>query len=148
MYLYTINGIYPDKQFHFTLSNMNMGLAPEEHTHTINNISQLSSSLNNKASINHTHNYVTGLTGEEVEAPTAITLTTSTTTDTSNNATISLTNQTITINYVSPETGIVTGFKEMNPNNGKALIQFYSGNDVQVEEETFINLSLQENIYD
>lgn len=148
MFLYTINGLYPDKNFNFTLTTENMGLSPVEHEHVEDNVISLVNTLNGKADIDHSHNYVVGLCGDEVNAPTAFTITVSTAIGATNQATIALTNNTLTINYVSPSTGNVYGFKESNPNNGKVIVQFYSGNDAVVTDDASINLTLQENVYD
>jgi hypothetical protein len=62
MFLYTINHIYPDKTFAFTITANDVGCAAEQHTHAIGDITNLRETLNGLANEGHTHDYVDTIT--------------------------------------------------------------------------------------
>ena len=59
---YKINGSGPDASGNFTLTNSMLNAAPEAHTHSISNVTNLQESLNSKSNADHTHVMVSGIT--------------------------------------------------------------------------------------
>lgn len=126
MILYTINGKYPDQSFAFTLSASDLNLAPAVHSHGISDILLLNDTLSGKADTDHSHVCVTTLYKDTPgEAATTVPLSISAT-GTSQPA-ITLSGQTVFINYVSLETGNALGIVEQNPLADYVIVQVYGG---------------------
>jgi hypothetical protein len=67
---YTINGMNADDVGNFSITADSLSAALSDHTHTISQISGLQTSLNNKSSIGHTHEMISGLVVNSIESPT------------------------------------------------------------------------------
>ena len=75
MLLYTINGVYPDKNFNFVVTATPLGLVPAVHTHAISAVEDLQLTLDGLEESVHTHPGITILyAGEDPEFQDAITL--------------------------------------------------------------------------
>lgn len=55
MQLFTLNGVYPNKDFDWIVNPESLGFSDESHFHVIQNIDELSSQLENKIEIDHNH---------------------------------------------------------------------------------------------
>lgn len=149
MYLYRINNtIYPDKYFNFNLTVINLHLAPVMHSHLIDDISNLQSIIDNKSNINHQHEYVdslfTVIPNDEAEVI-QLTISTDVLNQSDTEGSIDILNNTIGINYLSPNRGIIDGAVNKDTNSDKQIIRFYSGNfDLNVNDDVCM-LMLEEN---
>lgn len=147
MVLYKINGNYPDMSFNFVLTAENMNLAPSVHSHAYESQNSLVEALSDKASSTHTHACVQSLYTSDITTGTAaVTLTAVATTGTTN-PTIGISNQDITIGFVSPQTNNILGILEQNPKADKSIIQLYGGT-IYVTDNTELGIiSMEENTY-
>jgi len=119
--LYTINGVYPDTNFEFTLTAEALGIAPAEHPHTIGEVHRLSAAVASKAGSEHTHvalpAFIVGesrVTGDVVLSP-------------GTGASISNTGNEVTLASAPAKTGVVTGFRNANPARRHSLLRFFIG---------------------
>jgi hypothetical protein len=55
MTLYTVNDIYPDKDFAWEVAAEDLTLSPSEHSHLMSSIAQLVYTLSYKSAIDHDH---------------------------------------------------------------------------------------------
>lgn len=199
MFLYTINGIYPDKYFNFTITPASIGGKDTTHTHSLNDISTLSNVLNaipngvsaiiidnqvyeryedgddddlyawknvttgviyktdfdkpnpgnyvydfnnryledkniSKFVSAHTHvcvEYIIGNDKQKVDGNITIG---------SDNAILSMSGDTININYVSPQTHNVAGILENNKNDSVGIFQLYHGDIRDIPEGIETNI--------
>ena len=148
MKLYTINNNYPDRNFAFTLTATAMGFAPSSHEHVIANITGASQALAGKADLDHDHDRVITLYGATPSEGTAVVTLTAQVSSGSSPASVSLSGQTITLDYESTQTGDVLGILEVNPNSEKILVQFFSGilTAVDADNNNATFLSLEDNV--
>lgn len=58
----------------------------------------------------------------------------------SDHATVSVTNGTVSVAYTSPQTGVVAGVMDINPNDAKGIFQFYHGDIRDLPENTDTNI--------
>ena len=119
--LYTINGVYPDTNFAFTLTAEALGIAPAEHLHPIEEVHGLSAAVATKASTGHTHVALPALivgesrvTGDVVLSP-------------GSGASISNTGNEIILASAPAQTGVVAGLRNANPARRHALLRFFIG---------------------
>jgi hypothetical protein len=76
--LYTINHNYPNKNFAFTLTPDNMGMAKLVHKHALTGLNNIDEVMAQKASVGHTHENVSELYATSmVESPHEIRMKTS-----------------------------------------------------------------------
>jgi len=119
--LYTINGVYPDTNFAFTLTAEALSIAPAEHLHPIEEVHGLSAAVAAKASTEHTHvarlALIVGesrVTGDVVLSP-------------GSGASISNTGNEVTLASAPAQTGVVAGLRNANPARRHALLRFFIG---------------------
>lgn len=186
MKLYTINGTYPDTNFHFTVTCETLGASSSVHQHTIANITSLQNALDaipiaataiivggtvfsrnededDKVNGLYAWTNVNTTYKTSTEVPTSSTniyssegnLIAGTTVSayvvghthtcldcfignddkkvygdvvlSSDNATLTIASDTISISYTSPQTGIVAGILDNNNNDTVGIFQFYHG---------------------
>ena len=107
--LYTINGLYPDRNFAFTLTAAGLGIAPKEHLHAIGNVHGLSSKLAEKSALKHTHIALPAITAGGSRLTGNVTLASG------NGVSVSRTDNTISVGGSPVSTGTVAGFRNANP---------------------------------
>ena len=123
MTLYTINGVYPDKNFNFTVTASDLGLVPESHEHAMTEVTGLTAALASKAPEVHSHTCVTHLsTGSEADNDT-IYLTSSPAAGHDAVCNISISNQNIVLDYSSPEMGVSGTFLNSNETSDVYILQ-------------------------
>lgn len=147
MILYRINGNYPDMSFNFTLTAENMNLAPKVHSHTYESQDSIVEALSGKADTAHTHECVQSLYTTEITTGTMDVTLTAVATTGSTNPTIGISNQDITIGFVSPQTNNIFGILEQNPEADKSIVQLYGGTIYVTDSEELGIISMEENIY-
>lgn len=147
MLLYTINNNHPDKNFNFTLTTANMTLAPSVHTHTYSGQTALASALNAKAATGHTHTCVTSLYTAEVGSGYVPITLTAVATSGSVNPSVTLSGQTVSVNFVSPETGNVGGILDQNAEAPRAIVQLYGGIIYTTDDIQASYITMEENTY-
>ena len=116
--LYTINGLYPDRNFAFTLTAAQLGMAPAEHGHAIADVLELPNALADKSAAGHTHVALPSLNIGSEKLTHTITLT---------GAAIAQTNGVISIGAAPAQTGIVGGFRNANPARRHSMLYFFIG---------------------
>lgn len=119
--LYTINGVYPDTNFTFTLTAEALGISPAEHSHPLGEVHGLSAAVAAKAGTEHTHVALPALiigesrvTGDVVLSP-------------GSGASISNTGNEVTLASAPAQTGVIAGFRNVNPARRHALLRFFIG---------------------
>ena len=120
-FLYTINGLYPDRNFAFTLTATGLGIAPKAHLHVIGDVRELSGTLAGKSDIGHTHVALPAIDAGESRLTGTVTLASG------SGASISRTGKTITIGTAPVPTGAVGGFRNANPARRHSMLLFFAG---------------------
>ena len=120
-FLYTINGLYPDRNFAFTLTATGLGIAPKAHLHVIGDIRELSGTLTNKADIGHTQVARPAIDAGESRLTGSITLAAGT------GASVLRTYNKISIGVTPVQTGAVAGFRNANPARRHSMLLFFAG---------------------
>lgn len=116
--LYTINGLYPNKNFAFTLTVAQLGMSPVVHGHAIADVLELPKALAAKSDAGHTHVALPSLNIGTEKLTHTITLT---------GAVITQTNGVISIGAAPAQTGIVGGFRNANPARRHSILHFFIG---------------------
>ena len=158
MILYTINNVYPDKNFNFTLNANNMGFAPVSHKHAVDEVEGLADALDAKAQAEHSHTGVYELYNGSRQDPStyeggafSIAATGTATVSVSGGTTANgmVHGGTVTINYNSPQTNRIGGMLEKNPDAARKIVQFYTGSlaDSAIDDPTLVVLTLEDNQY-
>jgi hypothetical protein len=119
--LYTINGLYPDRNFAFTLTAAGLGIAPREHLHAIGDVHGLSRELAAKSALNHTHIALPAINAGEFRLTGNVTLASG------NGVSVSRTDNTISVGGSPVPTGTVAGFRNANPARRHAMLLFFAG---------------------
>lgn len=127
MILYTINGVYPDRNFNFSVNAEDLGLIPEVHTHVQANVDGLAAALGNLSAVDHTHIMVNTLYSTTAGAEPVVVGISATEVSGNVTPTAVISGQTITLGYNSPETGIAVGIEENNPMAPMPALQLYGG---------------------
>ena len=146
MKLYTINNLYPDQDFAFTIDAAGLGLSPISHTHAISSVDELSDHLDGKADVDHTHICVATLYNTTPSTTASMVSLTAHATGGVNDATVSISNSTITINYNSPSTGKALGLIEKNSQSTRPIIQIYGGRLESTNDEDSGFLVMEGNV--
>jgi len=120
-FLYTINGLYPDRNFAFTLTAAGLGIAPKEHLHAIGDVHGLSKELAEKSALNHTHIALPAINAGEFWLTGSITLAAGT------GASVLRTYNKISIGMTPVQTGAVGGFRNANPARRHSMLLFFAG---------------------
>lgn len=120
-FLYTINGLYPDRNFAFTLTAAGLGIAPKEHLHAIGNVRGLAGTLAAKSGVGHTHVALPAINAGSARLTGTVTLASG------SGAFISRTGNTITIGVTPVPTGVAAGFRNANPARRHSLLLFFAG---------------------
>lgn len=148
MLLYKINGtLYPDKNFNFTISAELLGLSPEIHTHAYTDIASIVSTMNGKAAVDHTHNYVTSIYVAEVGTPSLRTISLAIATTSGTPGSLSISDDAVVISYTSAPSDIVVGLLNSNLSEGIASITFSSVDVYTAAESGECVLTITENNY-
>ena len=119
--LYTINGLYPDRNFAFTLTAVGLGIAPREHLHAIGDVHGLSRELAAKSALNHTHAALPAISAGEFRLTGNVTLASG------NGVSVSATDNALAIGATPGRTGSVAGFRNANPDRRHAMLLFFAG---------------------
>ncbi len=119
--LYTINGLYPDRNFAFTLTAAGLGIAPREHLHAIGDIHGLSRELAAKSALNHTHAALPAINAGEFRLTGNVTLASG------NGISVSATGNALAIGAAPGRAGSVAGFRNANPARRHAMLLFFAG---------------------
>ena len=119
--LYTINGLYPDRNFAFTLTAAGLGIAPREHLHAIGDIHGLSRELAAKSALNHTHAVLPAISAGEFRLTGNVTLASG------NGVSVALTGDTLAIGATPGRAGSVAGFRNANSARRHAMLLFFAG---------------------
>lgn len=127
MKLYTINGVYPDANFHFSVTAEDLGIVPEIHTHGQTIVDGLDTALNGLAASNHTHVMVHTLYATNMATEATVVGLSVSATSGSATPTASISGQTITLNYNTPQTGLAAGIADKNPRAPFLSLQLYGG---------------------
>ena len=120
-FLYTINGLYPDRSFAFTLTAAGLGIAPKEHLHAIGNVRGLAGTLAAKSGVGHTHVALPAINAGEFRLTGNVTLASG------NGVSVSRTDNTISVGASPVPTGTVAGFRNANPARRHSLLLFFAG---------------------
>ncbi|MPM40254.1 hypothetical protein SDC9_86894 [bioreactor metagenome] len=120
-FLYTINGLYPDRNFAFTLRAAGLGIAPMEHFHAIGDVRELSGTLAGKSDIGHTHVALPAINAGTTRLTGTVTLAAG------NGASVSRTGNTITVGTAPVQTGVAGGFRNANPARRHSMLLFFAG---------------------
>lgn len=119
--LYTINGLYPDRNFAFTLTAAGLGIAPKEHFHAIGDVHGLSRELAAKSALNHTHAALPAISAGEFRLTGNVTLASG------NGVSVSATGNALAIGATPGRAGSVAGFRNANPARRHAMLLFFAG---------------------
>ena len=120
-FLYTINGLYPDRNFAFTLTAVGLGIAPKEHLHVVGDVRELAGTLAAKSGVGHTHVALPAINVGSARLTGTVTLASG------NGASVSQTGNTITIGVTPVQAGTVGGFRNANPARRHAMLLFFAG---------------------
>lgn len=123
MVLYTINGVYPDKNFNFTVDAEDLQLVPEDHIHTTSEIQGFSTSISGKARAVHSHTAVTHLTTGNEEDVDILTLNSVAVTGYTDTCDLSISGQTLSLSYISPDMGVAGTVMNANTTADAYVIQ-------------------------
>ena len=130
MKLYTINNsIYPDVDFNFSLTVVNLELAPLNHTHSISDVIGLEDALALKSDIGHSHE---GVQMIYVGTPSTHYKTISMSiglTDTNHPSAepiIRVSDSMISLDYSSLQTGIIDGINNTNTSENDSIVRINS----------------------
>ncbi len=126
-FLYTINGLYPDRNFAFTLGAAGLGIAPKEHLHTIGDISELVGALAGKSGIGHTHVALPAIDAGSARLTGIVSLASG------GGASVSRTYNTVSIGVTPVQTGVVGGFRNANPARRHSRLLFFAGSKQSAE---------------
>lgn len=132
MTLYTINGVYPDKDFNFDVTAEDLQLVPEEHIHEMTEISGLTAAIAGKALSTHTHVGVSQISTGGGEFNDDIELISTAVTGHTDTCDFSVSGQTITINYISPEIGVAGTFMNANQRSDTYVLQLSTVDDAVI----------------
>ena len=130
--LYTINNVYPNKDFAFSLSASDLGMAETEHLHVINDVPKLLKALNDKSTIVHTHSALPSLLIGESRMNGDLELTGE------GAISVTLSGNKVIINTSPTSTGIIAAFKNVNPQRRHSMLKFYIGSEVSVTDDSEI----------
>ncbi|OQA82003.1 MAG: Phage tail repeat like protein [Lentisphaerae bacterium ADurb.Bin242] len=119
--LYTINGLYPDRNFAFTLRAAGLGIAPKEHLHGIGDVRELSGTLAGKSDIGHTHVALPAINAGESRLTGSVTLAAG------SGASVLRTYNKISIGVTPVQAGAVGGFRNANPARRHSRLLFFAG---------------------
>ncbi|MGE4300401.1 MAG: hypothetical protein AB7F40_02235 [Victivallaceae bacterium] len=119
--LYTINGLYPDRNFAFTLTAAGLGIAPREHLHAIGDVHGLSRELAAKSALNHTHIALPAINAGGFRLTGNVTLASG------NGVSVSAAGNALAIGAMPGRVGTVTGFRNANPARRHAMLLFFAG---------------------
>jgi hypothetical protein len=128
--LYTINNIYPDMNFAFTLTAGTLGLAPLAHTHGIGDISQLADELNGKADGGHQHEAVPAVIVDRDRLTGNITLTGAGSVAANKSGSI------ITIASAPAQSGNVAAFRNANPARRHTMLKLFFGDCRSIDSDS------------
>ncbi|MDD3155842.1 MAG: hypothetical protein PHS41_13365 [Victivallaceae bacterium] len=120
--LYTINGLYPDRNFAFTLTAAGLGFAPTAHLHVIGDVRELAGILAGKSDLGHTHAALPAIIAGTTRLTGNVTLAAA------NGVTVAVTDHTLAIGTTPERTGTVAGFRNANPARRHAMLLFFAGN--------------------
>lgn len=123
--LYTINGFYPNKNFAFTLTPTELGLAEINHEHSLGSIMGLIQALASLSNTNHGHTAVPNIKISN------ITLTGSVALVGSGTLTVTAANGVVTIGTTPVQTSVVGGLVNANPNRRHGALRFFVGENQQ-----------------
>jgi len=125
--LYTINGLYPDRNFAFTLTAAGLGIAPREHLHAIGDVHGLSRELAAKSALNHTHAALPAINTGEFRLTGNVTLASG------NGVSVSATGNALAVWATPGRAGSVAGFRNANPARRHAMLLFFAGDKRSAE---------------
>jgi len=126
-FLYTINGLYPDRNFAFTLTAAGLGIAPREHLHVIGDVRELAGTLTGKSDIGHTHVALPAIDAGEFRLTGNVTLASE------SGASVLRTYNTVSIGVTPVQTGAVGGFRNANPARRHSRLLFFAGSKQSAE---------------
>lgn len=142
MILYTINNVYPDKNFCFTIDARNLGLVSTEHTHVINNFRNLKNTLALYSDKDHPHQRLDSLKVNDTVLLNEITI------NQSGNCYVSIKDEhTILLEFRSEKQNKIGGLKNSNPNKAHNILKLWTGNLSETEkdiEDLFENIDESE----
>lgn len=122
MILYTINNVYPDKNFNFTIIATDIGLANKFHEHELIDLTNLNEAfINVLADQGHDHEKLDSIVVNSVPVMGAIKITPE------KNLTLSVTGDVCKFSYNPVKSGIIKGFKNSNPNRQNISMKFFTG---------------------
>lgn len=131
MILYTINNVYPDKNFCFTIDARNLGLVSTEHTHVINNFRNLKNTLALYSDKDHPHQRLDSLKVNDTVLLNEITI------NQSGNCYVSIKDEhTILLEFRSEKQNKIGGLKNSNPNKAHNILKLWTGNLSETDEDT------------
>lgn len=131
MILYTINNVYPDKNFCFTIDARNLGLVATEHTHVINNFRNLKNTLELYSDKDHPHQRLDSLKINDNVLLNEITI------NQSGNFYVSIKDEhTILLEFRAEKQNKIGGLKNSNPNKAHNILKLWTGNLSETDEDT------------
>ena len=137
MILYTINNIYPDKNFCFTINATNLGLATTEHKHVIDNFINLKNTLALYSEKDHTHQRLDSLKINNEVLLNEITI------SQSGNFYVSIKDEhTMLLEFRSEKQNKIGGLKNSNPNKAHNILKLWTGEGISenIDESELIIL--------
>lgn len=142
MILYTINNVYPDKNFCFTIDARNLGLVSTEHTHVINNFRNLKNKLALYSDKDHPHQRLDSLKVNDTVLLNEITI------NQNGNCYVSIKDEhTILLEFRSEKQDKIGGLKNSNPNKAHNILKLWTGNLSETDkdiEDLFENIDESE----
>lgn len=122
MILYTINNVYPDKNFNFTLNANDIGLANKFHEHELNDLTDLNAAfINILADQGHDHEKLDSIVVNSIPVMGAIKIIPE------KNLILSVSNDVCKFSYNPVKSGTIKGFKNLNPNRQNVSMKFFTG---------------------
>lgn len=132
MILYTINNVYPDKNFQFTVNAEKLGLVPLNHEHEIDEIEDLKDSLNSKSLKIHAHQMLKSIRIDDITITNEIEMTFG------KDLSISVQDKNINFEFLSKKTNNITGLRNSNPKRMQNILKFYTGNEFKNDDDSEI----------
>lgn len=130
MILYTINNVYPDKNFCFTIDAKNLGLVETEHTHVINNFRDLKNTLALYSEEEHAHQKLDSIKVNDNVLLNEIEI------NRKGNINLSVKNDVLILEFKSERTNVIGGLKNSNPNKSQNILKLWTGNLFENDDDS------------
>lgn len=144
--LYTINGNYPSTDWAFTLTPENMGMAPIQHQHPLEDLNEIQPELDVKANVSHTHEMVSQLYVDETIPDSHNVVITSTVSDQPMTGVLTIQEKTVKVRYDSAQTGNTQWVNNSNTKSERTLVGLTDSNDYISNNYTIETLTFRGNI--